>query len=57
MQIGTIFWCGFLMYEGFLTTSDLMLDMDGVISWKYILVKGLIGGFGTGGDGCAICKE
>ena len=48
MQIGTILWCGFWMYEGFLTTSDLTLAMDGLISWKYILVNGIIGGFGTG---------
>ena len=35
-------WCEFWMYEGFLTTSDLTLAMDGLISWKYILVNGII---------------
>ena len=28
MQIGTILWCGFWMYEGFLTTSDLTGRVD-----------------------------
>ena len=38
------------------TTSDssLGMDTDGLISWKYILMKGVFGGFGTGGDECTI---